>query len=89
MCYVVQYVVFQQVFGVLEVFGQFFVDGLFDDVWVGKVDQCVWFGDLDIVQYGIGCCDVVCGWMCQYDDIGQVGFFQYFDCDGGVGYLYQ
>lgn len=36
----------------LEVFGQFFVYGLFDYMWIGEVDQCLWFGDVDVVQYG-------------------------------------
>lgn len=36
---------------------------LFDYVVVGKVDYCVWFCDMYVVEYGVGCGYVVCGWI--------------------------
>lgn len=85
----VDYVFFQKVFGVLEVFWQFFVNGLFDYVWVGKIDQGIWFGQVNIVQYGVGGGYIVGCWIGQDYDIGQVFFFEYFNGDCCMWYLYQ
>lgn len=79
----------QQEFSVLEVFWQFFVNGLFDYMWIGKVDYCFGLGDYYVVYEGEVGGYIVCGWIGQYVDEWQFGQCQFLDYCSGFGYLYE
>lgn len=56
-------VMFEEEFVMLEVFWQFFVDGLFDYVGIGEVDQCFGFVDDYVVEYCQVGGNVVVDWV--------------------------
>ena len=80
----VDHAMFQQIFGALEAFRQFFADGLLDHALAGKADQGAGLGNMDVAQHGIGGGDAAGGRMGQHDDIGQFAGAQFLHRDGGA-----
>ncbi len=79
----------QQVFGLLEAFGQLFADGLLDDARPGEADQRPGLGQMHIAQHGVGGRHPAGGRMGQHHDIGQPGLLQILHGDGRARHLHE
>jgi len=49
----VDHPVIAQIFGLLETFRQFLANGLLDNAWPGKTDQCARLCDMNIAEHCI------------------------------------
>ena len=85
----IDHAMFEQIFGTLEAFGQFFADRLFDHALPGKADKRAGFCNLDIAEHRVACGDAAGGRVGQHNDIGQACLTQHLDRDGRARHLHQ
>lgn len=79
----------EKVFGGLEIFGEFFADGLLHDAASGKGYCGFGFGEDDIPQHGKASGDASCGGMSQDGNVKQALFAMTIECAGDFGHLHQ
>ena len=78
-----------QVFGSLEIFRQFFPQGLFDHAPTGKANQGFWFGQDQIPQHCETGCDAAGGGVGEQWHVKQPLLAMAFQRSGNLGHLHE